>query len=337
MFVRLFRDSFETPWGFRLQGGKDIGHALTVQRVFSNSPAEGELQRGDVILSINGRDANTFTHKQALDTIKFGGGQIELKVNRPAPGSFSIKTIQPSSPTRAPQISPIKTSPLKFPVRRASDHSPRDMPPPAVAGFQPKKITMNKFGGGTTSFGSTYGARAQQPGWVPQPSPYSEQYTPQPSMQEQYGSNYNQQYQPQQYQPPSPQYQAPPPQFQPPSPQPEPYLPKYQSPGLSQPDYVRSEDPVDEEEYDYVPVSQRKQQFAEKKGAPAAIKSRKAKPFVPHGGGGQSFGTDYSKTRPHPPPQPPVVQQRPRPPPVTQRPVNAAPCSTGHIRPTGHF
>jgi hypothetical protein len=58
------------------------------------------------------------------------------------------------------------------------------MPPPAVAGHQPKKITMNKFGGGVTNFGSNYGARAMQPSWSPQPSIYSQQCTPQPSVQE---------------------------------------------------------------------------------------------------------------------------------------------------------
>lgn len=55
---------------------------LLLFQVFSNSPAEGELQRGDIILSINGRDAGSLTHKQAQDQIKFGGGQIELVVNR---------------------------------------------------------------------------------------------------------------------------------------------------------------------------------------------------------------------------------------------------------------
>lgn len=69
------------------------------------------------------------------------------------------------------------------------------MPPPNVAGHQPKKITMNKFGGGITNFGSNYGARAQQPGWSPQPSIYSQQYTPQLSTQEREGtaSQYQQQ------------------------------------------------------------------------------------------------------------------------------------------------
>lgn len=33
MLVRLFRDSFETPWGFRLQGGRDLNQELVVQRV----------------------------------------------------------------------------------------------------------------------------------------------------------------------------------------------------------------------------------------------------------------------------------------------------------------
>lgn len=31
--VRLYRDALTTPWGFRLQGGKDFKTPLTVQRV----------------------------------------------------------------------------------------------------------------------------------------------------------------------------------------------------------------------------------------------------------------------------------------------------------------
>ena len=36
--VRLYRDSFNTPWGFRLQGGKDLGQPLSIQRVSSVFP-----------------------------------------------------------------------------------------------------------------------------------------------------------------------------------------------------------------------------------------------------------------------------------------------------------
>ncbi|KAL3876636.1 hypothetical protein ACJMK2_034452 [Sinanodonta woodiana] len=162
--VHLDRDSFESPWGFRLQGGKDLNQPLTVQRVFTNSPAEGELQRGDVILLINGRDASSFTHKQALDQIKFGGGQIDLVVDRPPSGSIHIKPITHQSPTRAPSLpSPTKVptlSPILFPSRAqpAGPPSPTKstMPPPQGAGFSPKKVTLNKLGGGDLNFGTDF-------------------------------------------------------------------------------------------------------------------------------------------------------------------------------------
>jgi len=101
--VHLYRDSFTTPWGFRLQGGKDLGQALSIQRVFSNSPAEGELQRGDVILSISKISSDELTHKQALDLIKHGGGSIQLVIQRPfhaqATSSVSIKPQRPRAPS----------------------------------------------------------------------------------------------------------------------------------------------------------------------------------------------------------------------------------------------
>ena len=31
--VQIFRDSLATPWGFRLQGGRDYKTPLTVQKV----------------------------------------------------------------------------------------------------------------------------------------------------------------------------------------------------------------------------------------------------------------------------------------------------------------
>ena len=51
-------------------------------QVFANTPSEGELQRGDVIVAINGRDTGSLSHKQAQDAISGGGGQIELLVQR---------------------------------------------------------------------------------------------------------------------------------------------------------------------------------------------------------------------------------------------------------------
>lgn len=114
---------------------------------------------------------------------------------------------------------------------------------------------------------------------------YFFQYQYQSPPQQQY-QQYQQppQQQQQQYQPPpQQQYQAPPQQQSPRSPQYQPYslnqpqktsaatfspstpTSQYISPGMSQPDYVRSEDPVnDEVDYEYIPVSQRRNVFKDK-------------------------------------------------------------------------
>ena len=51
-------------------------------QVFVGSPADGELQRGDVIVSIEGRQTGYMVHKQAQDIIKAAGGTLELCVKR---------------------------------------------------------------------------------------------------------------------------------------------------------------------------------------------------------------------------------------------------------------
>lgn len=200
------------------------------------------------------------------------------------------------------------------------------MPAPPIAGHQPKKVTMNKFGGGTTSFGQSFQSKKSTTTWQPvsgqqtsgnmmnrvqdsldsalsptsppqgyyQPPQYQQQQQRQPPPQQQYKppqqqyhpppqkqpqQQQQQQYRPpqqqqqQQYQPPPQQYKPPPqPQYQPPplgqqyqssSQQQEQYTPTYETVGDLQPDYVRAEDPVLEEDYEYTSVRDRKQQFVE--------------------------------------------------------------------------
>ncbi|XP_064594573.1 uncharacterized protein LOC135461414 isoform X4 [Liolophura sinensis] len=125
--VRLFRDSFDTPWGFRLQGGKDLGQPLTIQRVFTGSPAEGELQRGDIIVSISERQADTLTHKQAQDLIKFGGGSIFLTIKRPPPGRVNVAQPAPK-PVQSAGFRPQPSKPMPQPkvgkIRNLGGHGP---------------------------------------------------------------------------------------------------------------------------------------------------------------------------------------------------------------------
>ncbi|XP_052764634.1 proteoglycan 4-like isoform X4 [Mya arenaria] len=191
--VRLARDSLQTQWGFRLQGGKDLKQELVVQRVFANTPSEGELQRGDVILAINGRDLSNFTHKQAQDAISGGGGQIEFLVQRPQ-GTVTIKPLTPQTETRAPSFptSPVRAPQIVIPIQKnrgpgsptrivpISPQKPSPVSPSAhpdtmdSAGFMPRKVTLNKFGGGTMNFGTSFGASPSSP----QKAPASMGYRP---------------------------------------------------------------------------------------------------------------------------------------------------------------
>ncbi|XP_050390124.1 LIM domain-binding protein 3 [Patella vulgata] len=146
--VRLYRDSFATPWGFRLQGGKDLNQPLVVQRVFCNSPAEGQLQRGDIIDSIGIRRGVDLSHKQAQDTLKHGGGQIELAITRPPSGRVGIT--QPPA-----NITPVQTRAPQQNFDPSPEQKPQ-MPQPPSYGHQPKKVTVSKYGGGGPSFGAEY-------------------------------------------------------------------------------------------------------------------------------------------------------------------------------------
>lgn len=145
------------------------------------------------------------------------------------------------------------------------------MPPPQnTSGHQPKKITLTKYGGGTSSYGTNYGKPSQPSGWSHQPAPSSQQqYSPQSNMMVRVQDSLDSALSPTRayssYQQ-SPPYQAPP-QLRQFSAGPA----SFSSPGMnssqlelqdSQPSYIRSCDPVPEDDYAYIPVSQRKKTFA---------------------------------------------------------------------------
>lgn len=51
-------------------------------QVFSGSPADGRLQRGDVFVSINNHDVSRMQQNQAEDIIKATGSALSLVVKR---------------------------------------------------------------------------------------------------------------------------------------------------------------------------------------------------------------------------------------------------------------
>ncbi|XP_028048615.1 PDZ and LIM domain protein Zasp isoform X5 [Monomorium pharaonis] len=96
-----------SPWGFRLQGGKDFGTPLIVQKVNSGSPAEAAgLKAGDAVIKVNTTDMYNLRHKDAQDVIVKAGNNFEI-------------TVQRGGSTWKPHVTPT-TANLPSPVHTAS-------------------------------------------------------------------------------------------------------------------------------------------------------------------------------------------------------------------------
>uniref|UniRef100_A0A336MBH0 CSON014743 protein n=1 Tax=Culicoides sonorensis TaxID=179676 RepID=A0A336MBH0_CULSO len=99
--VRLTRNDNQ-PWGFRLQGGKDFGSPLALQKVNVGSIADkAGLLAGDALIKVNNEELFNLRHKDAQDAIVRAGASFELTVSR---GGSTWK------PAVTPLTSPVPTS-----------------------------------------------------------------------------------------------------------------------------------------------------------------------------------------------------------------------------------
>ncbi|XP_072119410.1 disks large homolog 2 isoform X2 [Mobula birostris] len=75
--------------GFNIVGGED-GEGIFISFILTGGPADlsGELQRGDQILSVNGRDLRVATHEQAAAALK-GAGQVVNMIVQYKPEEYS--------------------------------------------------------------------------------------------------------------------------------------------------------------------------------------------------------------------------------------------------------
>ncbi|XP_063702637.1 PDZ and LIM domain protein Zasp isoform X2 [Culicoides brevitarsis] len=101
MTVRLTRNDGQ-PWGFRLQGGKDFGSPLALQKVNVGSIADkAGLLAGDALIRVNNEELFNLRHKDAQDALVRAGNSFELTVSR---GGSTWK------PSVTPLTSPVPTS-----------------------------------------------------------------------------------------------------------------------------------------------------------------------------------------------------------------------------------
>ncbi|XP_026109422.1 PDZ and LIM domain protein 5-like isoform X2 [Carassius auratus] len=72
-----------SPWGFRLQGGKDFSMPLTISRLTEGGKAaKAKISVGDVVLSIDGIATESMTHLEAQNKIKACTGNLNLSLLR---------------------------------------------------------------------------------------------------------------------------------------------------------------------------------------------------------------------------------------------------------------
>ncbi|XP_032510919.2 PDZ and LIM domain protein Zasp isoform X4 [Danaus plexippus] len=107
--VRLNK-SDQQPLGFRLQGGKDFGTPLVVQKVNGGSAAErAGLQAGDALIRVNNTDVYSLRHQEAQDAIRAAGGNLELTVQRG--GGTWRPTVTPTGSLPRPGSRPLGAAP----------------------------------------------------------------------------------------------------------------------------------------------------------------------------------------------------------------------------------
>ncbi|CAH8622084.1 unnamed protein product [Heterobilharzia americana] len=81
--IRLVREDTSVPWGFRLEGGTDFGHAINIQHVNPGSIADySGLRAGDHVIRINQSETKWMRHDDAKMEIIRSNNDLEMYVQR---------------------------------------------------------------------------------------------------------------------------------------------------------------------------------------------------------------------------------------------------------------
>ncbi|XP_062591633.1 PDZ and LIM domain protein Zasp-like [Saccostrea cucullata] len=94
--IALRRFDTSQPWGFKLQGGSDVGCPIHVAQVQPKSiSGKSGLQNGDLILRIGETDLQNATHQQARNEMIRAGNDVDLVVQR---GGVAVKPTPQQEP-----------------------------------------------------------------------------------------------------------------------------------------------------------------------------------------------------------------------------------------------
>ncbi|XP_046665052.1 PDZ and LIM domain protein 3 isoform X3 [Homalodisca vitripennis] len=104
--VTINRRNTHTAWGISIAGGCDQGSPLVITKVQPGSPAEGVVQRGDLVRKVADYDSRDVRHQDVQTLFKNSGNSIKLVVSRETRGSAPHSA--PGS--RAGSVPPLPTA-----------------------------------------------------------------------------------------------------------------------------------------------------------------------------------------------------------------------------------
>ncbi|XP_031414221.1 PDZ and LIM domain protein 5b isoform X1 [Clupea harengus] len=130
-----------SPWGFRLQGGKDFCMPLNISKLTDGGKAsKANISVGDTVLSIDGISTEGMTHLEAQNKIKACTGNLNLTLQK---GTTIPKADAKAEPQEIIKPVPIThTSASPVPFSSGGGGSGRGSPAPAY------NKTARPFGGG---------------------------------------------------------------------------------------------------------------------------------------------------------------------------------------------
>lgn len=104
--IRLSREDTAIPWGFRLEGGVDIGHTISIIRVNPGGVADYcGLRAGDHVIRINQSETQWMRHEDAKMEIIRSGNDLEMLVER---GAVHLKQVSTPVSMNLNKASPSK-------------------------------------------------------------------------------------------------------------------------------------------------------------------------------------------------------------------------------------
>nr|CAD7430828.1 unnamed protein product [Timema monikensis] len=153
LVIVLHRETTGGSIGITLAGGADYeAKEITVHKVLTGSPADkdGRFQKGDRILSINGRSMKGVTHREALNILKAPRTEVVLVVSRTRPDYDGAPLSIDDFPLPSVKSSLGSTRPPRIPEQPldGSTNSSIDESDSKVLRGPPTLVTLVKDGAG---------------------------------------------------------------------------------------------------------------------------------------------------------------------------------------------